>query len=72
MNENKKAVYHVADKPEGKPIWTKIGSAYINKDGSINVLLDSLPLDGRLHIRDENKKEKNSTTKGGDKLWATE
>lgn len=32
-------------------IWTRIGCAFVNKDGSINVYLDALPVDGKLHIR---------------------
>ena len=31
--------------------WSRAGSAFVNKDGSINVYLDALPLDGKLHIR---------------------
>ncbi len=35
-----------------KSIWTKIGVAFVNKDQSLNVMLDALPVHGRLHIRD--------------------
>lgn len=41
-------------KREGEPdktIWTKIGAAWVNRDGSINVDLDALPLDGKIHLR---------------------
>jgi hypothetical protein len=37
--------------------WVKGGSAFVNRDGSVNVYLDVLPLDGRLHIRDETEKK---------------
>ncbi len=37
---------------KGKPFWQKIGVAFPNSDGSLNVLLNCIPLDGRLHIRD--------------------
>ena len=30
----------------------RAGSAFVNKDGSLNILLDVLPLDGKLHVRD--------------------
>ncbi|MDX2011996.1 MAG: hypothetical protein SFW67_17520 [Myxococcaceae bacterium] len=33
-------------------IWVRAGSAWVNRDGSINVYLDVLPLDGKLHIRE--------------------
>ena len=32
--------------------WVKAGSAWVNRDGSMNVYLDVLPLDGRLHVRE--------------------
>lgn len=32
--------------------WTKIGIGFVNRDNSINVVLDALPLNGRLQIRD--------------------
>jgi len=35
-----------------KPFWQKIGVAFDNSDGSLNVLLNCIPIDGRLHIRD--------------------
>lgn len=56
----RKEVYHIKDLGDGKKsMWTKIGVAFINKDGSMNAILDTLPLDGRLHIRDPKpKKEK--------------
>jgi hypothetical protein len=39
-------------------VWVKAGSAWVNRDGSLNVYLDVLPLDGRLHVREAvDKKE---------------
>lgn len=40
-----------------KGYWTKIGAAWENKDGSINVELSALPLDGKLNIRKPKEKE---------------
>ncbi|PIR18301.1 MAG: hypothetical protein COV46_00465 [Deltaproteobacteria bacterium CG11_big_fil_rev_8_21_14_0_20_49_13] len=49
----RKEVFHIRDLGDGKKsVWTKIGSAFVNKDGSINAILEALPVDGRLHIRD--------------------
>lgn len=63
--ENKKAVYHITENGNGKSLWTRIGVAFVNIDGSLNVLLDSLPLNGRLHIRGNNFPEGNEIeTKG--------
>jgi hypothetical protein len=33
-------------------IWVRAGSAWVNRDGSFNVYLDVLPLDGKLHVRE--------------------
>ena len=35
----------------GRSRWVRVGVAFENKDSSLNVLLDALPLTGRLHIR---------------------
>ncbi len=47
-----KVVYIVAERP-GHKQWIRVGAAFVNKDGSLNVRLDALPLTGVLHIRDE-------------------
>jgi hypothetical protein len=43
--------YSIKARGDGASVWTRCGSAFINRDGSINVYLDVLPLDGKLHIR---------------------
>ena len=40
-----------------KPFWNRIGSAFFNRDGSINVLLDSLPMHGKIQLREDTPKE---------------
>ena len=48
-----KDVYVIIEGKEGnKDIWQKIGTAFDNRDGSINVYLNCLPLSGKLHIRE--------------------
>jgi hypothetical protein len=57
-----KDVYTIMDAKakEGKEksVWTKIGSAFDNKDGSLNIYLNALPLNGKLQIRERKEKEK--------------
>ena len=45
-------VYTIVDK-EGfeRSFWVKIGAAFPNRDGSINVYLDAFPVNGRLQLR---------------------
>lgn len=37
-------------------VWVRAGSAWMNRDGSMNVYLDVLPLDGKLHVREATDK----------------
>ena len=40
------------DEKSGKTFWTRLGAAFLNKDGeSISVLLDGLPVNGKLQLR---------------------
>ena len=39
-------------KNKEKSFWTKIGSAFPNKDGSTNIYLSALPINGKLQIRE--------------------
>jgi hypothetical protein len=44
--------YTVRDRGEGKKaFWAIIGSAWVNKDQSLTLRLDSLPLDGEIVVR---------------------
>ena len=46
-----KVVYTIRKNGE-KTFWNRIGYGSVNKDGSINVQLFSLPVNGTLNIRD--------------------
>lgn len=50
---------------KGGSIWVRAGSAFVNKDGSLNVLLDVLPLDGKLHVREAADKKDTAGAGGG-------
>ena len=47
-----KIVYAVIER-SGRKHWLRIGIAFVNRDGSLNVRLDAVPLTGQLHIRDD-------------------
>ena len=50
------AAYNIIDRGEGKTrIWSRIGSAWRNRDGSMNIVLDSFPLGGKLQIREDDR-----------------
>ena len=57
-----KDVFHIVDRPGAgeepeKSIWTRVGVAFVNKDQSLSVMLNVLPLDGTLHIRERRDKK---------------
>jgi len=54
MNEKPKMkfVYTVVERGPERTFWVRIGAAFINRDGSINVRLDAVPVNGTLQIRD--------------------
>jgi len=43
-------VFAIAQR-NGKSYWIRIGAAFLNQDGSETVLLDALPINGRMQIR---------------------
>lgn len=45
------AIYESKTEGRERSRWVRVGVAFDNKDGSLNVLLDALPLTGRLQIR---------------------
>jgi len=41
----------------GKTHWNNMGVGFVNKDNSINVVLNGVPLNGKLQIRDWDDEE---------------
>jgi len=41
----------VARERDGRKFWVRIGTAFRNRDGSMNAILDAMPTNGTLHIR---------------------
>jgi len=54
MSEKIWVVYTIIEKPGfDKSFWVRIGRAFVNRDGSFNLNLDALPVNGKLHLREE-------------------
>lgn len=47
-----KAVYTIVERGQGKSIWIRVGVGFTNRDGSLNLKLDALPVSGTLQVRD--------------------
>jgi hypothetical protein len=45
------AIYESKSDGRERSRWVRVGVAFENRDGSLNVLLDAVPLSGRLQIR---------------------
>ncbi len=59
-----KVVYTVVEREkDGRSFWLKIGAAFPNRDGSLSVLLDAVPTNGQLQIRDPKPYD---ATRGGE------
>ncbi len=53
-----KAVYTIVSKGGDKSIWVRIGWVHgTNHDGSYNITLDALPVNGKLQVRDWEPRE---------------
>ena len=57
----RKTVFTVVERnqpnSEHKSVWIRIGSGWVNSDGSINLKLDALPVNGQLQVRQWESKE---------------
>jgi hypothetical protein len=55
---NRMEVWAVSPRGEGKKDWwTRAGTAFQNKDGSWSLMLDVLPTNGKLIMREEQPRE---------------
>jgi hypothetical protein len=47
-----KAVFTVVERGQGKSFWTRVGVGFVNQDGSWNLRLDAIPVNGVLQVRE--------------------
>jgi len=63
METKIKAVYtFIENEKLDKPFSRRIGTGFVNRDGSLNIVLDALPVSGRLHVRDIELRRDEATT----------
>src|SRR5262249_4592303 len=51
-----KTVYAITERG-GRSFWTKIGVGFANRDGSISLRLDAVPVNGTMQVRDYEPRE---------------
>jgi hypothetical protein len=49
------AVFSIRKTRNGS-VWSRAGYAWVNRDDSVNIYLDVLPLEGVLHVREAGEK----------------
>jgi hypothetical protein len=47
-----KVVWTVVERGQGKSFWTRVGVGFVNRDGSLTLRLDAIPMSGTLQVRD--------------------
>lgn len=59
-----KVVYAIIENKNGKSFWNRIGAAFTNRDGSITIKLDCVPLGGTMQVRDPEPREFDRESRG--------
>jgi hypothetical protein len=52
MDNSKMKIAYVITTRNGRHFWNRVGVAFVNNDGSINVKLEAVPVNGEIQIRD--------------------
>lgn len=67
MGENSKRLdcYTVTEGKGEREFWTRIGSAFENRDGSITCRLDAVPVNGKVVIREPNNRDRDHGDREG-------
>ena len=67
-NTNKtqmKAIFTIIESEKlEKPLFRRIGTGFVNRDGSLNLFLDALPVNGKLHVRDVKSEKETEAAEG--------
>lgn len=63
----KKVLCPIKSKDGEKTFWMRVGSAFVNRDGSLNVYLDANPINGKLQIRELDERDERPRRTDGDR-----
>jgi hypothetical protein len=60
MDQSKMKVVYVISNRGERRFWNRVGVAFVNSDGSLNVKLEAVPVSGEFHIRDYTPREQSA------------
>jgi hypothetical protein len=60
MDQSKMKVVYVISNRGERRYWNRVGVAFVNSDGSINVKLEAVPVSGEFQIRDYTPREQSA------------
>jgi hypothetical protein len=52
QSKTMKVVWTVVDRGQGKSFWSRVGVGFVNRDGSLTLRLDAIPINGTLQVRE--------------------
>lgn len=62
MDSSKMKIAYVITSRNGKNFWNRVGVAFVNRDGSMNVKLEAIPVNGEIQVRDYVPRDDSSGT----------
>jgi len=62
MEQSRMKIAYVITQRNDRNFWNRVGVAFVNKDGSINVKLEAVPVSGEIQIRDYQPKDELAST----------
>jgi hypothetical protein len=64
QSKNMKTVYTIVERAPGKSFWVRVGVGFTNRDGSLNLRLDAIPVNGQLQVRDWEPERRSESVDG--------
>ena len=55
-DEKKRSIYTIVQRA-GRTLWIRVGIGFVNRDDSINLYLDALPVSGQLQVRQYRRRD---------------
>ena len=66
-DEKKRSIYTIVQRA-GRTLWIRVGIGFVNRDDSINLYLDALPVSGQLQVRQYRRRDDAASNQPGHEL----